>query len=96
MNDYVLGGLVFANLLIVGGGLLALRNMLRQRPAEMQSAPAATSPLAAEIASVDPALVRQAEAQMKEVVRQAEVQAKELVRQAENKTREMIPFYFLT
>ena len=90
MNDYVLGGLVFANLLIVGGGLLALRNMLRQRPAEMQSAPAATSPLAAEIASVDPALVRQAEAQMKEVVRQAEVQAKELVRQAENKTREMI------
>ena len=90
MNDYVLGGLVLANLLIVGGGVLALRNMLRQRL--VASAPhSEVAALAAPgIAAVDPALVRQAEAQMKEAVRQAEVQAKELVRQTEVKNREML------
>ena len=90
MNDYVLGGLVFANLLIVGGGLIALRNMLRQRPTETTLPAVSMGPLASEVAVADPALIRQAEAQIKETVRQAEAQAKELVRQAENKNREMI------
>ena len=88
MNDYVLGGLVLANLLIVGGGLIALRNMLRPR---LAPAPfPAEGPLAPALATVDPGLVRQAEAQMKEAVRQAEAQAKELVRQTEVKNREML------
>ena len=90
MNDYVLGGLVLANLLIVGGGVLALRNMLRQRPVALPPLSEVATLAAPGIAAVDPALVRQAEAQMKEAVRQAEVQAKELVRQTEVKNREML------
>jgi len=91
MDPLYLGGFLLAQLVIVGAGFLALRGMLRQRPAEAPS-PSASSPLplSPASASVDPALVKQAEAQMKEAVRMAEAQAKELVRQAEIKTRDTL------
>jgi ribonuclease Y len=92
MNDPLyLGGFILAQLVIVGAGFLALRGMLRQRPTEL-SPPQSPLPMptSAATASVDPALVKQAEAQMKEAVRQAEAQAKELVRQAEIKTRDTL------
>ena len=90
MDPYLLGGLVLANLLIVGGGLYAFRNMLRQRPEGAARLVGAVPPPPTEAVHVDPALIRQAEAQMQEAVRQAEAQAKELVRQAEAKHRETI------
>ena len=91
MDPLYLGGFILAQLVIFGAGFYALRGMLRQRPVELAATSgAAQLPISSASASVDPALVKQAEAQMKEAVRQAEAQAKELVRQAEIKTRESL------